>query len=609
MKRHGMKISLAVKMILGVFMLTVILSAISLMVGSALHRLIVLTKYENETSHMSSTVRTLLEHMSGEMFFEREAETYRNVPADLKQRLFDEHIKVVEALRSEDDQLRKEADENYEKVFKEYAQYFKKIHDDEYNDVRSLLFRMAEVNDVYRIMVVTVEEEQGRILKIFDTFDQTRDHMSGAFDYVDNFDDFRRFVESGSEDDYFISFGDPADRGTFYACVTPYLSEETGEIIGYVEVFELWNEAFQDQHNFVLNYLLAIGIAALILSGAAFYTTTRFVAGPIREMSEAAKKFSSEEGKQDKHYFANLNIKTGDEIESLSEAMKKMESELNEYISELTVMTADKERIRTEISVAARIQQDMLPRSYPERREFELCASMEPAREVGGDLYDFYLIDDDHLALTIADVSDKGIPASLFMAVSKTILKNRTLLGGTPAEILTDANVQLCEGNETMQFITVWLGILTISTGELICANGGHENPGMRLGKAPFEMIRTKHSPVLGAIPDIVYRDEKYQLSPGDVVFVYTDGVTEATAADKALFTEDRLESVLRSTVPEDEPSDILQKVHNAVDDFVGDAPQFDDLTMLCMVYRGPGKEEPGKEEPGKECLKKEADG
>ena len=366
MKRHGMKISLAVKMILGVFMLTVILSAISLMVGSALHRLIVLTKYENETSHMSSTVRTLLEHVSGEMFFEREAETYRNVPADLKQRLFDEHIKVVEALRSEDDQLRKEADENYEKVFKEYAQYFKKIHDDEYNDVRSLLFRMAEVNDVYRIMVVTVEEEQGRILKIFDTFDQTRDHMSGAFDYVDNFDDFRRFVESGSEDDYFISFGDPADRGTFYACVTPYLSEETGEIIGYVEVFELWNDAFEDQHSFIFNYLVVVGIAAVVLSGAAFYTTTRFVASPIREMSKAAQKLSSEEGKQDKHYFAKLNIKTGDEIESLSDAMKKMESELNEYISELTVMTAEKERIRTEIRVAARIQKDMLPGSYPE---------------------------------------------------------------------------------------------------------------------------------------------------------------------------------------------------------------------------------------------------
>ena len=280
-------------------------------------------------------------------------------------------------------------------------------------------------------------------------------------------------------------------------------------------------------------------------------------------------------------------IRSRNEIGVFADEFSSLVQEIERYTADVAALAGEKERVATELSVAARIQTDMLPRNFPEQKEFELFASMNPAREVGGDFYDFYLIDEDHLALTIADVSDKGVPASLFMAVSKTILKNRTLAGGTPARILEDANNQICEGNDNGMFVTVWLGILTISTGELVCANGGHENPALRLKNEPFTLIRTKHGLPLGVMEDITYDDEVYQLSPQDACFVYTDGVTEATRADETMFSEERVVQVLGGVRSDETPQQILERVGKAVDDFVGDAPQFDDLTMLCVVYHG----------------------
>ncbi len=224
-------------------------------------------------------------------------------------------------------------------------------------------------------------------------------------------------------------------------------------------------------------------------------------------------------------------------------------------------------------------------RSFPPTgNNFTLYASMEPAKEVGGDFYDCYMIDEDHLAMTIADVSGKGVPAAMFMAVSKTMLKNRTIVGGVPSEILHDVNNWLCEGNDLCMFVTVWLGILTVSTGELVCANAGHENPGIRLGDEPFRLIMTDHGSPLGGMENLVFNDERYVLAPGDALFVYTDGIPEANAADESMFGEERLESVLSGISADATPQIIMQTVRDAVTGFEGDAPQYDDLTMLCLV-------------------------
>ena len=238
----------------------------------------------------------------------------------------------------------------------------------------------------------------------------------------------------------------------------------------------------------------------------------------------------------------------------------------------------------------------MLPHvfpAFPERKEFELFANMDPAKEVGGDFFDFFLVDDDHLCITIADVSGKGIPAALFMMASKILLKNNAMTGKGPAEILTDVNAAICANNREQMFVTIWLGILEISTGRLTAANAGHEYPVlMRAGK-DFELYRDKHGFVIGGMEGAEYSQYELQLNPGDKLFLYTDGVTEATDANKELFGSGRMIAVLNER-KDTSPTQMLEGVRRAVDDFVKEAEQFDDLTMLCLAYKGPdAAEEP----------------
>ena len=278
-----------------------------------------------------------------------------------------------------------------------------------------------------------------------------------------------------------------------------------------------------------------------------------------------------------------------DEIADLAEGFNDMAASLKEYIEDLTRVTAEKERIGAELNVATQIQADMLPRifpPFPERKEFDVYATMNPAKEVGGDFYDFFLIDDDHLGLVMADVSGKGVPAALFMVIAKTLIKNRAQMGGSPAEILADVNGQLCEGNEADLFVTAWLAIIEISTGKGIAANAGHEHPAMRRAGGSFEMVRYHHSPVLAALEDIDIEEHTFEMHPGDSLFVYTDGVTEAANSAGEMFGDERLAGAL-NVRPEADPKELLDNVRQQLGEFVDDAPQFDDITMMGFSYYG----------------------
>ena len=213
---------------------------------------------------------------------------------------------------------------------------------------------------------------------------------------------------------------------------------------------------------------------------------------------------------------------------------------------------------------------------------------MNPAREVGGDFYDFFLIDEDHLAMVVADVSGKGVPAALFMMASKIILANFATMGLSPAKVLEATNSAVCSSNPQEMFVTVWLGILEISTGKLVASNAGHEYPAIKKGDH-FELLKDKHGFVIGGFDGIKYTEYTLQLEPGDKVFLYTDGVPEATNKDLELFGTDRMIEAL-NVHPELSPRGILGSVHRAVDIFVASSEQFDDLTMLCLEYRGPVK-------------------
>ncbi|MBR0411764.1 MAG: SpoIIE family protein phosphatase [Eubacterium sp.] len=278
-----------------------------------------------------------------------------------------------------------------------------------------------------------------------------------------------------------------------------------------------------------------------------------------------------------------------DEIRSLSDQFAGMIIEITDYMENLKRITAEKERIGAELNVATQIQADMLPRifpPFPERKEFSIYATMNPAKEVGGDFYDFFLVDDDHIALVVADVSGKGIPAALFMVIAKTLIKNRTLMGESPAEVLKNVNNQLCEGNEAEMFVTVWLAVIQISTGKGIAANAGHEHPALRRRDGHFELVKYRHSPAVATIEGIRYREHEFELHPGDMIFQYTDGVSEATNSNDELFGEERLVRAL-NLKPESEPEDLLCTVRKEIDAFVGEAPQFDDITMLGFAYYG----------------------
>ncbi|MBE6973745.1 MAG: hypothetical protein E7440_07765 [Ruminococcaceae bacterium] len=254
--------------------------------------------------------------------------------------------------------------------------------------------------------------------------------------------------------------------------------------------------------------------------------------------------------------------------------------------------SAEKQQIASELSVATHIQTSMLPcifPAFPERTEFDIYATMNPAKEVGGDFYDFFLVDDDHLAVVIADVSGKGIPAALFMVIAKTLIKDHAQQGTQPEEVFTEVNRLLCEANDEGMFVTAWMGVLELSTGHLAYVNAGHNPPLLRHG-GKYEFLRTRSGFILAGMEGMRYRPASLELSPGDAVYLYTDGVTEAANESKQLYGDQRLFDTLNAHA-DSGPETLLKIVKDDVDAFVGDAPQFDDITMLGLRYLGPTKE------------------
>ena len=355
-------------------------------------------------------------------------------------------------------------------------------------------------------------------------------------------------------------------------------------------------EAMVDNYNAVLNeaerkveqnvsssqsaiifWLLAVMAMAM---GAAL-TLAKKIVSPLNRMTERLKELKQ----GDSSFTMEDTFKTGDEIQILAETFADLSSRIRSYITHITEITAEKQRIGTELALAQKIQTDMLPNifpPFPERDDMDIYAYMKPAKEVGGDFYDFFLIDEDHLALVMADVSGKGIPAALFMMMSKILLNTNTMLCSSPKDVLEKVNEQICRNNEEEMFVTVWLSILTLSTGHMVAANAGHEYPILRKPDGKFEIFKDKHSFVIGGMEGTRYREYEMTLEKGGTLFLYTDGVAEAANEDDELFGTGRMLDALNRD-PDADAYHVLVNMNNAVKDFVGDAPQFDDLTMLAI--------------------------
>lgn len=365
-----------------------------------------------------------------------------------------------------------------------------------------------------------------------------------------------------------------------------------GSPAGYVGVDILMTDVINDLRDFVLQTVSLIALLVLLISLILIHITSKTLAEPIRDLSSSAEMLVAEQTGEgtETSIFDQLTIRSRDEVGVLYRSLSQMERDMNAYIHNLTSVTAEKERIGAELNIATQIQADMLPRifpAFPDRSEFDLFATMSPAREVGGDFYDFFLVDDDHLALVMADVSGKGVPAALFMVITKTLIKNRAQLGENPAQILSNVNSQLCEGNEADLFVTVWLAIIELSTGKGLAANAGHEHPVLRRAGGKYELVIYRHSPAVASLEGICFRQHEFELHPGDSLFLYTDGVPEATDVHEEMFGTGRMLEALNRN-PDARPRELLDTVRSELDAFKGDVPQFDDITMLGFYYSGP---------------------
>ena len=458
-----------------------------------------------------------------------------------------------------------------------------------------ILKGFVESSGVFDVYLGMYDREGGCLVYIVDPDPDPETALSpGDWESVDR-KELERFLTS--DDSVRLYDIGNTEYGWLCTAAVP-LRDKSGEIYAFLLADVTLAELFANMRTVVLQFVLALLAVTALIALISFLRIKKGLVEPIDRIAQAALQYSEDKKKGivTLDHFSALDIHTGDEIENLSRIMREMEKNLSEYEENLTSVTAEKERIATELNMAAAIQTHMLPSTFPafpDRPEFDIYATMNPAKEVGGDFYDFFMVDGDHLALVMADVSGKGVPAALFMMTARTMLKGAAQSGLDPARVLERVNAQLCENNPDFMFVTVWLGILEISTGVLTWADAGHEqlwlyqDGGWTLLPKGGGVALGAFEPELLALEEVSpFRNQVLRLLPGDGVFQYTDGVTEAMTEKREQFGQKRLQETL-NTAPSAAPEALLPHIRARIGDFVGGAAQFDDITMLSLQYRG----------------------
>ena len=371
----------------------------------------------------------------------------------------------------------------------------------------------------------------------------------------------------------------------------PIGDSDGGPAFAVIGVDTDMNKIVESREHFLVNsaiYVISITIISILIS---LFFSTRIVVHPLGMLSKATRAFATGDEEVSKDEVIDLPIDSRDEIEDLYRDIRSMQMRIVGYIENMKRITSERERVNAELNTAEHIQRGMLPASFPafpDHTEFDLFALMDPARVVGGDFYDFFLLDETHLALVIADVSDKGVPAALFMMSSMMLIRSCSKQGRTPAEILKDVNDRIDAFNRYKMFVTVWMGILDLESGMMTCANAGHEYPFIRGADGQFRLYRDKHGMVIGGLPISKYTDYELKIEPGGAVFVYTDGIPEANDTEGRFYGLDRLDAALNRS-PDDPPKEIIERIREDTGSFMNGARQFDDITMLCVEYHGKG--------------------
>ena len=401
------------------------------------------------------------------------------------------------------------------------------------------------------------------------------------------------YMEGGKEATFSIYKQNPPeeielvndDKYGYIASAYSPVFDSNGDPVAVVGVDVYMPDLQANMREFLVVVVAAIFLVVLAAILVCFFFVKRKIVNPINKIRDASKSMVENLENEDS---IDVSVKTGNEIEELFDSFKEMYGDVQDYIKKLEGVTAEKERIGAELDVAKHIQASMLPcifPAFPERSEIDIYATMEPAKEVGGDFYDFFMVDDTHLAIVMADVSGKGVPAALFMVIGKTLIKDHTTPGRDLGKVFTEVNQLLCESNSEELFITAFEGVLDLVTGEFVYVNAGHEMPFICKAGGDFEPYKIRAGFVLAGMEGMKYRAGSMTLEPGDKIFQYTDGVTEATNINNELYGMERLGTILNK-VKNGTPHDILPAVKKDIDEFVGEAPQFDDITMLCLEYK-----------------------
>ena len=557
-KRHH---SLEAKTFHAVLMGSLILGVMSLILGLGLYVYSLGNQYINEAFELTKNAEGVIENVG-------DVRDICNETLDIYHSLSDEERAVQ--------------DEEY------FARFDTVTKSEVYPRVIDFLLEYYASSDVNDIFIAMYDEETQALVYVADP-DDKRPLRTGAWE-EETAKEISQFLNSdGSTEIYNISYTDKYG----WLCTTgvPIFNDD-GSIASFILADVSLEELLHGMRSFTILYTIATILTVLLLGFLLSRHIRKNMVEPINMIAEAAEAYVKDKkdgGTLSENHFKGLGIDTGDEIENLYFTLSDMEKDLNAYEEDLTKAIQEQQRIGTELDLAKRIQEDMLPTifpPFPERKDFDVYASMIPAKEVGGDFYDYFLIDDDHLCIIMADVSGKGVPAALFMMASKILLKTTAMAIPEPGKILARVNNQICSNNSLEMFVTAWLGILELSTGKLTAANAGHEYPIIRQHGGRYELYRDKHGFVMGGMEGMEYKEYEIWLKPGSEVFLYTDGVTEAASEKNEQFgTKRLLESLNSGLAPE--LKGVLERVNDAVDVFVGDAPQFDDITMLCLYYAG----------------------
>ena len=373
------------------------------------------------------------------------------------------------------------------------------------------------------------------------------------------------------------------EYGVVYSGFRPVYDEEDNlALILYIEYD--WTDVYSDmltnlREKMARDFLIAITIAVVLILVSIYLVALR----PLRKVKKTLDNYM-ETKDSDEVENALSDFKVKNEIGTLAEGVVEFSREIEQYTADNIVLASETAKVQTELELAAAIQSGALIDEFPNNDQYEVFASMNPAKEVGGDFYDVFELDENHVCLVIADVSGKGLPAALMMMAAMTSIRNYAHHSPIPSEIITKVNNDLCERHIMDMFVTIWIGVFDLKTGILISSNAGHENPAVNIS-GKYELLRDKHSLVAGGMKGIKYFDCAVQLKKGNSIFVYTDGVPEATNGDMKMFRDERMLDAL-NIEPDAEPTQLLKNVKTAVDEFVGEAEQFDDLTMLCLKYK-----------------------